>query len=190
MTAITLPSLHRFAFQGAGTYLGVILHRDTAPRLEELQVDFFNPLTFSVPRLLQFVNTTENLSVRRAKFVFGDEDIVVKVYPRDEAKTYALSMVVDCSPRLAGIFHGTIFQLAQPNVLCGGLGGDLAVGHSVHSQSSEEHNETDPTEWHNILKSFRNLKTLRVAEGLVEELSRCLELDDGQQLPELFCVIR
>ena len=70
-------------------------HRDTTPRLEKLQVDFFNPLTFSVQRLLQFVSTTENLSVKRAKFEFGDEDIAVKVYPQDEAKTYALSMVVD-----------------------------------------------------------------------------------------------
>ena len=30
----------------------------------------------------------------------------------------------------------------------------------------------------NFLSLFRNLKTLRIAEGLVEELSRCLELDE------------
>ena len=40
-----------------------------------------------------------------------------------------------------------------------------------------------------LLGSFRNVKTLRIDEGLVEELSRCLELDDGELplelLPEL-----
>ena len=65
----------------------------------------------------------------------------------------------------------------------------LTFEHEFHSQSSEEHNEVDPTVWHKLLCSFRNVKTLRIAEGLVEELSRCLQLDDGklssEMLPEL-----
>jgi hypothetical protein len=50
----------------------------------------------------------------------------------------------------------------------------------MHCQSSEDHNEGDLTEWRQLLGSFKNVKTVRVDEGLVEELSRCLELDDGE----------
>ena len=49
----------------------------------------------------------------------------------------------------------------------------------MHCQSSEDQ-EADLTEWRQLLGSFRNVKTVRVDEGLVEELSRCLELDDGE----------
>jgi len=65
----------------------------------------------------------------------------------------------------------------------------LTLRHEVHSLSSEEHNEVDRTEWRKLLGSFSKLKTLRVDDGLVGELSRCLLLEDGEHplelLPEL-----
>jgi hypothetical protein len=65
----------------------------------------------------------------------------------------------------------------------------LILGYEVHGQSSEEHNDVDRIEWRNLLTSFSNVKTLRVREGLVEELSRCLQPEDGELplelLPEL-----
>jgi hypothetical protein len=65
----------------------------------------------------------------------------------------------------------------------------LTLEHEEHSLSSEEHNEVDHTEWLRLLRSFSNVKTFRIDNGLVEELSRCLELDDGELplglLPEL-----
>ena len=186
-TAVALPNLHRFAFQGVGTYLEAIIYQITAPRLEKLEIDIFNQLTFSVPRLQHFLGTTENLRFKSAKFEFSDRDVDMKVYPLEEAETYALAIAVICchldwqvssaayisnslSPTFSAVEH-------------------LTLGHSVHSQSSEEHNEVGPAEWRKLLRSFRNVKTLRIAEGLVKELSRCLELDDGELplelLPEL-----
>jgi hypothetical protein len=65
----------------------------------------------------------------------------------------------------------------------------LSLQHRIHSRSSEEHNEVNRTEWHELLRSFNNVKTLRVDDGLVKELSRSLRLDDGELplelLPEL-----
>ena len=56
----------------------------------------------------------------------------------------------------------------------------VTLEHEVHTRSSKEHNEADRTEWRQLLGSFRKVKTLRIAEGLVEGLSCCLELDDGE----------
>jgi hypothetical protein len=186
MTAIMLPNLHHLTFRGVGTYLEAIVYRITAPRLEKLRIYIFNQLTFSVPRLMQFVSTTENLRFKSAEFEFADKEVGVKVYPHEEAKTYALSIDVDCWHLDSQVsFAAQISNSLSPTFSVE----NLTLGHRIHSQSSKEYNETDPTEWRKLLRSFGNVKTLRIAEGLVEELSRCLELDDGELplelLPEL-----
>jgi hypothetical protein len=65
----------------------------------------------------------------------------------------------------------------------------LVLQHKVHSESSEEHNEVDRTEWRKLLRPFSNVKTLRIEKELVKDLSRCLQLEDGELplelLPEL-----
>jgi hypothetical protein len=68
-----------------------------------------------------------------------------------------------------------------------------AVGHltleHTHSQSSEEHNTVDHAKWRKLLRSFSNVKTLRANDRLIDGLSRCLQLDEGELpldlLPEL-----
>ncbi|KAI0274444.1 hypothetical protein BGY98DRAFT_935856 [Russula aff. rugulosa BPL654] len=60
-THITLPNLRLFWFRGVSAYLEAILCRITTPRLKNLRIRLFKQLTFSVPRLMQFTNTTENL---------------------------------------------------------------------------------------------------------------------------------
>jgi hypothetical protein len=167
--------------------LEALVHRITTPRLENLQILFFIQLTFSVPRLLQFVNATENLTFKSAKFWFSDKFVDVEVYPHEEAEVYAFSITVKCwhldwqVSSAAQIFNSLspLFSAVE----------HLTLQHEVHSQSSEEHNKADRTEWRQLLGSFRNVKTLLIDEGLVEELSHCLELDDGELplevLPEL-----
>jgi hypothetical protein len=44
---------------------------------------------------------------------------------------------------------------------------------------------TDRNEWRKLLGSFSNVKTLSVDDGLVRELSCCLQLDDGELPLEL-----
>jgi len=152
-----------------------------------LQFNFFNQLTFPIPRLLQFLDTTENLRFDSARFQFEGELVYVEVYLREEAKTYALTLKVFCRhldwqvSSVAQIFDALnqIFSLVE----------HLTLEHKVHDGSSDEHNEVDRTEWHKLLRSFSNVKTLRIGDGLVGELSRCLQLDDGEPslelLPEL-----
>ena len=184
---VTLPNLRVFTFSGVTAYLEALLYRISAPRLEKLRIGFFNQLTFSVPRLLHFVGTTENLRFKTAQFKFSDRNVGVGVYPREDAEMYTISIVVNCyhldwqvsSAAPITIALGPMFSAVE----------QLTVAHEVHGQSSEEHNEVDRNEWRKLLYSFRNVKTLRVAEGLVEELTRCLQLDDGELplelLPEL-----
>ena len=164
-----------------------VVRRIIAPRLEKLSILFFKQPTFFVPRLLQFMNTSSNLRFDRVKFEFFSDVVYVEIYPPEEAEMYSLSVDVFCwhldwqVSSVAQIFNSLsqIFSTVE----------HLTLEHRAHSRSSEEHNEIDRTEWHKLLRSFSNLKTLRVDDGLVKELSRSLRLDDGELplelLPEL-----
>ena len=186
-TQITLPNLHQFLFRGVTAYLEALVRRMTAPSLERLGIFFFEQLTFSVPLLLQFMHTTGNLRFSRGKFQFFDDHVVVNMYPREEANMYAFSIHIHCwhldwqVSSMAQIFD-SLCQIVSAVE-------HLVLEHKVHHQSSEEHNEVDPTEWRKLLRSFRNVKTLYIDHWLSEEFSRSLQWDSGQLplelLPEL-----
>ena len=194
MVPIILPNLTFFRFRGVKTYLETLVHRLTAPRLEMLRVDFFNQLTFSLPRLLQFADTsynTDNFMFDCVKFKFSNEDVNVEMCLLAEAKTHvlkhALSIIVNCCH-----LDWQVSSAAQISNLLSPMFSaveHLTLEYRVHDQSSEEHNEVGRTEWHKLFSSLSNVKTLDIADGLVEELSHCLELDDGELplevLPEL-----
>ena len=54
ITPLTLPNLRYYRFGGSSTYLETLVYQITAPHLERLRINFSH-LTFSVPRLLQFM---------------------------------------------------------------------------------------------------------------------------------------
>ena len=109
VTPIPLPNLHRFIFRGVSAvsaYLGALVPR---PRHKSLRINFFNRLTFFVPCLLQFINTTKILGFESAKLKFLKGEVYVEIYPHGEAEMYAFAVIVDCWPQLAGISHSTTF---------------------------------------------------------------------------------
>ena len=187
-THVTLPNLLRLIFRGASAYMEAFVRNITTPRLERLDIVFFNQLTFSIPCLTQFMNTTENLKFSHARLLFSGKLVDVDVYPHEKAKTHALSIRVDC--------WGLDRQVSSAAQISNALTQKfstvehLAFEHVVHRRSSEEYNEVDRTEWHKLLRSFNNVKTLHIRHTvLVGEFSRCLQLDDGEHplelLPEL-----
>jgi len=179
ITSITLPNLRWFWFQGVSSYLEAIVCRMSTPRLEKLQVIFFEQPTFSVPHLLQFMNTTENLRFSYAGLNFSSDEVDVSIYPHEEAdlSQFLLIRVLSCH---------LDWQVSAAAQICNSLNQifsameHLTLGYEDHSQSSEEHNEADFIEWRKILRSFSNVKTLCVEDGLDKEIARCLELEDGE----------
>ena len=61
---------------------------------------------------------------------------------------------------------------------------DLTLDYREHTLSPEWHNQADRTQWRELLGSFRNVRILRVHNGLVGELSRCLQ-SEGEPSPNL-----
>ena len=184
---ITLSNLHVFHFRGVSTYLEALVHRITTPRLEKLNINFYNQLSFSVPRLLQFIVGAEHFRLGNAVLTFSDKLVGAGVYPYGVSfgatNEYALGVVVLC--RHLDWQASSIAQISNSLTQIFSAVEHLYLQHNVHSESSEEHNDVDPTEWRKLLRPFSNVKTLRIHRGRVKDLSRCLELEDGELPLEL-----
>ncbi|KAH9955490.1 hypothetical protein BC827DRAFT_873161 [Russula dissimulans] len=183
-THVTLPNLRWFGFKGASAYLEALLPCLTAPLLAKLQVGFFHQLTFHLPHLAQFLNTAENLRFSSARLIFWKDWFSAIVYPK-EAGTCALYMDVSCRN-----LDWEVASAAQIfNVLRTALSTVEDLTLDYWRELSEWHNEVDRTQWRDFLRSFSNVKTLHVGVGLISQLSRSLQLEDGESplelLPEL-----
>jgi hypothetical protein len=161
MTTVTLPNLHRLKFRGVSTYLEALVHRVTAPSLKKLEIYFSNQITSPIPHLTQFMNITENLRFGRAKFSFSKNSFHLKAYPREVAPLY---IMIYCS------YPGQVSSMVQIfNARSQATSAleHLTLEYKVHGYPSE-HNDADRTEWRKLLRSFSNVKTLRVVGWLVE----------------------
>jgi hypothetical protein len=185
-TYITLSNLRRFDFRGISTYLELLLPQIITPRLQMLNVRFFNQPRFSIPHLLQFIRTTENLRFSNVKFLFYHEAIAVWVNPSVGNALANFYLEIACEH-----LDWQVSSVAQIfNVLCPLFSDviDLTLDYREHTLSSEWHNQADRTLWRELLGSFTGVKTLRVHKSLVAELSRSLRLDGDpplEILPEL-----
>ncbi|KAF8488047.1 hypothetical protein F5888DRAFT_1879349 [Russula emetica] len=130
-THITLPNLRFFWFKGVSAYL------------EAVQV------TFSVPRLAQFMDTTENFRFDNAMIKFKGKEIHVLMSFRGTDR-YPFFVSIDC-----GHLDWQVSSAAQ---ICNAISQvfsaveRLTLRHEVHGQSSEEHNDVDRIEWRNLLR--------------------------------------
>ena len=183
VTRVTLPNLHWFEIKGVSDYIEAVVRRITTPRLERLVIQLPNQPTFSFPCLLKFMNATENLKFDGAKFQFSRNRVSVVLYPPQGPGMFALSICGYCY-RLDWQVS-SVAQIFNLNSQISSMEKHLTLLHEVHSRSSEEHNEVNRTEWRKLLRSFSNVKTLRVDDGLVKELSRCLRPEDGELPLEL-----
>jgi len=184
---ITLPNLHLFSFRGDSTYLEAVVHRIATPRLEILRIGFYNRLTFSVPRLLQFIAAAENLRFGEAEIKFTNESALAGFSPHGETKAFTIQICVICQH-----LDWQLYSMAQiSNSLSQffSTAEHLVLEHDVHSESSEEHNEVDRNELRKLLRPFSNVKTVQIQNELINDVSRCLKLEDGELplelLPEL-----
>jgi hypothetical protein len=190
ITHTMLPNLLYFSFGGVSGYLEALLSHMIAPLLEKLKVYFFNQLSYTIPNLRQLVMTTENFRSSSVNCLFYHKAVSVfnnvSASPWSPGTSPTLDIRVDCEHldwQVSSITQilNVLSPLFSATV-------DLTLDYRSHTLSSEWHNQADRAQWRELLGSFRNVETLRVHDGLVGELSRCLALDGesaSEILPEL-----
>jgi hypothetical protein len=181
MANVTLPNLRWLGFQGTNAYLEALLSPMDTPLLEKLQITFFNETTFAVPYLLQHMNT-ERFRFNNARFWFYDGGVAVWVFPQEGARTYAFCMHVMCEHFDRQLSSAAqIFSTLSP-LLSGVV--HLILHYGEHNLSSVGSQEARRTRWRELFRAYNNVKTLRVPNGLVGEISRFLR-SDAEPIPEV-----
>jgi hypothetical protein len=186
---VVLPNLRWLGFQGGSTYMEALLPHMSTPRLEKLQIYLFNELTISTQNLQQFISSAENLRFTSASLKFGRMGFALQAYPCKGSGMYAFSMVV--------YRVGNAWPLSTTTQMLSVLGPafsmvmDLSIGicdkdHVLWS-GIPNYNDANRAEWRDILRSFNNVKTLRVEDGLIfiKEISRALKVRDEESTMEL-----
>jgi hypothetical protein len=177
----TFPNLHWFAFAGVSAYLEALVARISAPSFNTLQVYLFDRLSDTVPRLLQFMQTSKSLTFGAVQVTFGA--LVVSLHAVPWKWDTPLMLEIECG--------GLDWQVESAVQLFGTLSPILSVVEKVafsyeeHDPSSEWHNIVDPSQWCELLMSFTNVKTIHVQDDLVSKIFPSLSSDDGGQPLEL-----
>jgi hypothetical protein len=171
---IVLPNLRFFLFKGTATYLEGLVARVSAPFLNQLQVHLNHQPRFTFPRLLQFIQTSENLGFTAVQVTFG-------------AFALTLHAVPPSRKVLLQIWCGNLdWQVTTAAQLFGTLSPVLSVVEKVtlsyheHNQSSESHNNVDRSWWRELLRPFTNAKTIHVQDDLVSKILWSLPSEDGE----------
>ncbi|KAI0286285.1 hypothetical protein BC826DRAFT_1189415 [Russula brevipes] len=181
-THITLPNLRWFTFKGTSAYLEALLPRIAPPLLERFEVVFFSQLTFSLPFLLQFMLTAENLRGSDANLYITDDRISFHVQFREPLKNTLRADVLSSHLDWQVSSITQIFNALD--AVCSVVE-NLYIRYARRFQSPEVHNEVDRTQWRRLFGSFSNVKTFHVG-GFDREVSGFLKLDDGESPMELF----
>jgi hypothetical protein len=183
---VTLPNLHSFAFTGASDYLEGLVTRISAPSLSILHVYLFNQLFFTVPHLLQFMQTSENLRFTAVHITFG----ICAVFLHSVSCNWyiPLELEVKCAN---GLFNQQVmvssavqfFSTVSPVL---SVVEKVTFSYQVPFQSPGWHNNVDRSQWREFLSPFTNLKTIHVHGDLVRNIFRSLASEDGEPPLELF----
>ena len=183
-TRVTLPNLHWLEFDGTIAYLGALLPWLTTPLLERLDTHFFNQMIYSIPHLRQLMNTAGNLRLNAAVVNFRQDFTMLSVYPYKEAMLATWNMTLGGRyldwqvVSAAQVFHAlkTVFSAVE----------HLYLRYNRPNISSEWNRQADRTHWRKFLGSFGKVKTLRVENELVEQVSCALQSEEVDSPTELF----
>ncbi|KAF8490534.1 hypothetical protein F5888DRAFT_1100614 [Russula emetica] len=184
------PYLRRFGFQGADSYLEALLPRVTIRLLKRLQLYFLDQLkTYLIlPRRL-VISNAETVWLKTVRVTFLKDYLRVDAYSHDrEFNTYRVSMSQGgrhLDWQLASVTKffrtlGTVFSPVE----------SLILRYDEHLIPSEWINEADPTQWRELFRTFDNLKALYMDYGLVRQLSRFLQPDEGESPTDLLLELR
>ncbi|KAI0247382.1 ankyrin repeat-containing domain protein [Lactifluus subvellereus] len=183
VTPITLPNLHWFSFRGVSAYLERLVAQISAPRLKKLQIQFFNQLIFSIPRLVQFISVTENFMFNVVGLIFSENGVVLTADSHEKQRIKPFYMHIMCKHldwQVASVVQ--IFRTLLPLL---SVVKNLSLAYAGDSLSIGQHHDVNRTQWRELLRPFINIKALHIENELVGQLSHSLQSDDGETPLEL-----
>ena len=179
---VALPSLEIFWFKGVGAYLESLVSQIRAPLLEKLTITLFNQIAFALPHLSYLINITKVFKLPYVSVHLGVKKVFISV-GLSAWSIYAFSLYVICKPLDwqidcgAQICHELIPALPCVEKL------SLVYDPFQEIPTEWQNGAIDSATWHDLLRSFIEVKELCIGGPLLEELSYALEGDEVRSDP-------
>ena len=175
-TPVMLPNLKTLRFRGVNAYLESLFAQIRAPHLERLDITLFNQIAFALPHLSHLINITEGFKLLAARVYFHRNEVFITA-----ANT--TSRRIEEPFFLCVMCEQLDWQIDCAAQICDAL---IPALSGVERFTLDFYDETLPTEWQDgeidgttwpeLLRPFIRVKELYVLNGLLEELSRGLQI--------------
>ena len=171
-TRSVLPTLTYFRFKGVSEYLEDLVAHVDAPRLNGLDVTFFNQIDFDTPLLTQFISRTPTFKApNEASVIFRDSAVSV---------TLISQTAVSPGPEIAISCRESDWQLSSLAQVCASSVPLLSTVEKLYIQSVPWPGPwkmgIENTQWLEFLRSFAAVKILHIDGELTTITSTLQEL--------------
>ena len=178
MTRSVLPVLTGFWFKGVTEYLEDLVARIDAPRLNCLQITFFNDIVFNMPQFMQFFSRTpKSRALEKAVIILQNRDARVNF----SSRTYG-----DGGIFVEILCHGLEWQVSSLEQVCNSCLPPLSMLEDlyIYDHPYWQPDWKDDVEnglWLQLLHPFTSVKNLYLYEESVLRIGRALqELAEGR----------
>jgi hypothetical protein len=170
-TIIILRCLEQVDFTGDSTYLEGILARIIAPALRKFSIYISDQRSYgALPNLSRFLDATTEFSFRVALINFRKDGVTIDSGDMRPHRGSKLPFY------LSAWVEPLSWHTASVSNICSAIGPVFSGTEELIFGGYPEE-DADCINWHTILRQFSNVKTLKVPDQLVEELSLSLEPD-------------
>jgi F-box-like len=182
LTRTILPSLTTIQFKGASEYLEEILARIDAPRLDELDITFFNQIIFDTPQLFQFISRRPTLRApEKGHIEFRSGDIIVR-FLSQTSDYRVLSVQIPCT--------ASEWQLLSLGQVCTSSLPPVSTLEDLYIFEGQGYplrwqDDVENTLWLELLHPFAAVKNLYLCERIMPRIAPALQELVGARTTEV-----
>jgi hypothetical protein len=167
LTRSILPSLTKIRFKGASEYLEEILARIDAPRLNKMDITFFNQIIFDTPQLFQFISRRPTLRAPEKGRIRFYRGAIIVIFPSQTSDSdIALSVNIPCTP--------TEWQLSSLEQVCTSSLPPVSTLEDLYIYGYWQ-DDVENTLLLDLLRPFLAVKNLYVFEEFVPPIAPALQ---------------
>ena len=171
---IILTFLTEFQFKGTSEYLEDLVSRLDTPALQNFCITFSEQPVLEIPQLSLFIGRTEQLrSPHKASIQFLVTDVAITQQFQESSSQPEFRLQLSCrnwGRRVALLAH--LFRQLSPFLLCVEQL-DIKAFHVLSTRRQQD--QIDPTQWLELFRPFRGVKSLEVTDALARNIALALE---------------
>ncbi|KAH9006661.1 hypothetical protein EDB83DRAFT_730001 [Lactarius deliciosus] len=167
---VVLPALTRLKYRGIGKYLDNLVARIDAPRLEGIDITFFNQPTLDALQLGLFINRTETWEPPlRARIISSEDAISISISFTQPVAFEQLRLHISCE-RLD-------WQLSSIAQICDHFSSSLSSVEELNIETDGPLNvpdDMDDEQWLRLVRTFDGTKDLHLPGKLATDILHAL----------------